>query len=175
MSRYPILNLYNRPKTPMSSRMRSRCQDNAKPMSKRIWEFCRFKVGWVSGVAGVIAKPMSRTYAANATIMRSQCQDECEADVKISSLEFVQSVQDNAKPMSCRMQSRCQDNAKPMSKRIWEFCRVKVGWVSRVVGVNTKPMSRICAADVKIMRSRCRDECEVDINTTAKPMSRRKS
>ena len=117
----------------MSRRMRKRCQDIAKPMSKRIWEFCRAKVGWVSRV-----KP-------------------------------------NAKPMSSRVRSRCQDNAKPMSKRIWEFCRVKVGWVSRVVGVNAKPMSRMCAADVKIMRSRCRDESEVDINTTAKPMSRRQS
>ena len=107
--------------------------------------------------------------------MRSRCQDECEADVKITNLKFVQSVQDNAKPKSSRMRSIYQDNAKPMSTRIWEFCRLKVGWVSRVVGVNAKPMSRICAADVKIMRSQCRNECKVDINTIAKPMSRRQS
>ena len=126
-------------------------------------------------LSGLISLLISISFYTRFQVMRSRCQDECEADVKISSLEFVQSVQDNAKPMSCRMQSRCQDNAKPMSKRIWEFCRVKVGWVSRVVGVNAKPMSRMCAADVKIMRSRCRDESEVDINTTAKPMSRRQS
>ena len=121
--------------------------------------------------------------------MRRLCQEDakpmsilfCEADVLgrvlgiLFNLEFIPSIEDNAKPMSTRMRSRCQDNAKPMPTRIWEFCRVKVGWVSRVVGVNAKPMSRICAADVKIMRSRCRDECEVDINTTAKPMSRRQS
>ena len=108
-------------------------------------------------------------------IMKSRCQDECEADVKLTNLKFVQSVQDNAKPKSSRTRSLCQDNAKPMSKRIWEFCRVKVGWVSRVVGVNVKPMSRICTAEVKIMRSRCRDACEADINTNAKPMSRRQT
>ena len=107
--------------------------------------------------------------------MRSRCQDECEADVKISNLKFVQSVQDNAKPKSSRMRSMCQVNAKPMSTRIWEFSRVKVGWVPKIVGVNAKPMSRICAAHVKIMRSRCRDACEADINTNAKPMSRRQT
>ena len=97
-------------------------------------------------------------------LLRSLCQEECEADVRI-----------NANPMSKRMRSRCQDNAKPMSKRIWEFYRVKVGWVSRVVGVNAKPMSRTYAADATIMRSRCQDECEVDINAIAKPMSKRQS
>ena len=107
--------------------------------------------------------------------MRSRCQDECEADVKISNLKFVQSAQDNAKSMSSRMRSRCQDNAKPMSKRIWEFYRVKVGWVSRIVGVIAKPMSRTYAANATIMRSQCQDECEVDINTIAKPMSKRQS
>ena len=117
----------------------------------------------------------SLSFYTGFQIMRSRCHDECEADVTISNLKVVQSAQDNAKPMSSRMRSRCQDNAKPMSERIWEFCRVKVGWVSRVVGVNAKPMSRMCAADVKIMRGRCRDECDVDINTTAKPMSRRQS
>ena len=61
------------------------------------------------------------------------------------------------------MRSICQDNAKPMSTRIWEFCRVKVGWVSRVVGGNAKPMSRIRAADVKISPD------------NAKPMPRRRS
>ena len=73
------------------------------------------------------------------------------------------------------MRSLCQDTAKPMSMRCWNFCRVKVSWVSKLVGVNAKPMSRICAADVKIMRSRCRDACEADINTNAKPMSRRQT
>ena len=107
--------------------------------------------------------------------MRSRCHNECEADVKLSNVKFVQSVQEKAKPMSSRTRSRCQDNAKPMSKHIWELCKVKVGWVSSALAVNAKPMSRMCAADVKTMRSRCRDESEVDINTTAKPMSRRQS
>ena len=84
-------------------------------------------------------------------------------------------IQDTAKPKSSRMRSMCQVNAKPMSTRSWEFSRVKVGWVPKIVGVNAKPMSRICAADVKIMRSRCRDACEADINTNAKPMSRRQT
>ena len=108
-------------------------------------------------------------------MMRSRCRDECESDVTVSNLKFVQSAQDNAKPMSSRMRSRCQDNAKPMSKRIWEFYRVKVGWVSRIVGVIAKPMSRTYAANATIMRSQCQDECEVDINTIAKPMSKRQS
>ena len=113
------------------------------------------------------------SYWVRFQIMRSRCQDECEADGKISNLKFVQSVQDNAKPKSSRMRSMCQVNAKPMSTRIWEFSRVKVGWVPKIVGVNAKPMSRICAADVKIMRSRCRDECETDMKINAKPMPRR--
>ena len=115
------------------------------------------------------------SYWVKFQIMRSRCQDECEADVKITNLKFVQSVQDNAKPKSSRTRSLCQDNAKPMSKRIWEFCRITVGWVSRVVGVNVKPMSRICTAEVKMIRSRCRDACEADVNTNAKPMSRRQT
>ena len=76
------------------------------------------------------------------------------------------------------MGSLCQDNAKPMSKRIWKLCRVKVGWVSKlvdrvkvgwvskVVRVNAKPTSRICAANVKITRSRA------EVKPNAKPMSR---
>ena len=88
-------------------------------MSTRIWEFCRVKVGWVSRVVGGNAKPMSRIRAA---------------DVKI--------IPDNAKPMPRRMRSRCQDKAKPMSSGIWEFCRVKVGWVSRIVGFSARPMAR---------------------------------
>ena len=79
-----------------------------------------------------------------------------------SSVQFL----DNAKPMSRIMRSLCQDNAKPMSKRIWKFCRVKVGWVSKVVRFNAKPMSRICAADVKITRSRA------EVKPNGKPMSR---
>ena len=106
---------------------------------------------------GLISLLISISFYKWFQIMRSRCQDECEADVKISNLKFVQSVQDNAKPTSSRMRSRCQDNAKPMSNRIWEFCRVKVGWVSNVVGANAKPMSRItrsrCQASAKSMSS----------------------
>ena len=69
-------------------------------------------------LSGLISLLISISFYTRFQVMRSRCQDECEADVKISSLEFVQSVQDNAKPMSCRKQSRCQDNAKPMSKRM---------------------------------------------------------
>ena len=56
-------------------------------------------------------------------IMRSRCQDECEADVKITNLKCVQSVQDNAKPKSGWMWSRRHDNAKPMSRRMWSRCQ----------------------------------------------------
>ena len=64
------------------------------------------------------------------------------------------------------MRSLCQDNAKPMPKRVWKFYRVKVGWVSKVVRVNVKSMSRICAVDIKITRSLA------EVKPNAKPMSR---
>ena len=71
-----------------------------------------------------------------------------------------------------------------MSNRIWKFCKAKVGWVSTFVGVNATPLSirkntRLssdreaevakkvqaeCGAYVKIMRSRCQDGREVDLN-----------
>ena len=51
--------------------------------------------------------------------------------------------------MSRRMRSRCRDNARPMANRIWDFCRVKVGWVSRIVGCSARPMSSYCEADVR--------------------------
>ena len=47
---------------------------------------------------------------------------ECERDVKI-------------------MRSRCQSE-------FGSSAEIRVGWGSRVFGVNAKPMSRICAADV---------------------------
>ena len=126
---------------------------------------------------------LSLSFYTGFQIMRSRCHDECEADVTISNLKFVQSAQDNAKPMSSRMRSRCQDNAKPMSKRIWEFYRVKVIWVQRVVRVHAKPMSNItrsrCQDNAKPMsrrmRTRCENKSEADAkkNSSAKPMSKR--
>ena len=53
-----------------------------------------------------------------------------------------------------------------MSKSIWKFYRVKVGWVSKVVRVNAKPLPRICAVDIKITRSLA------EVKPNAKPMSR---
>ena len=79
-----------------------------------------------------------------------------------SSVQFL----DNAKPMSRIRRSLCQDNAKPMSKRVWKFYRVKVGWVSKGVRVNAKPLSRICAVAIKITRSLA------EVKPNAKPMSR---
>ena len=80
----------------------------------------------------------------SSQIMRSLCQDECEADVNIMrSLcqgECEADVKTNAKPMSSWMRSRCQDE---------------------------------CGADVNIMRSLCQGEYEADAKTNAKPMSRR--
>ena len=77
--------------------------------------------------------------------MRSLCQEEREAYVKIT-----------AKPMSRRMRSRCQYfSAKPMSKQMRSRCQDE------------------CEAYVNIMRSRCQGECEADVKTNAKPMSGR--
>ena len=106
-------------KKPMSSRMRSRCQDmrsrcqieceadvktNAEPMSR-----------WCEADVKTKAKPRSRR-------MRSRCR-EYEADVKT-----------NAKPMSRRMRSRCHDECEADGK---------------TNATNAKPMSRYCEADVK--------------------------
>ena len=79
-------------------------------------------------------------------IMRSLCQEECEADVKM-----------NAKPMSRYCEADVETDAKPMS-----------GWTRSRCQDNAKPMSRQ-------MRSRCQDECEADVKATATPMSRRHS
>ena len=45
-------------------------------------------------------------------IMRSLCQEKCEADVN-----------GNAKPMSKGMRRRCHNNAKPMSRRMRSRCQ----------------------------------------------------
>ena len=65
---------------------------------------------------GMILLLLSITFWGKFQIMRSLCQEECEADVNITSA---------AKPMSKRMRNRCQDkceadvkaNAKPMSRQ----------------------------------------------------------
>ena len=82
-------------------------------------------------------------------IMRSLCQEECEADVTI-----------NAKPMSRYCEADVETDAKPMS-----------GWTRSRCQHNAKPMSR----QMRSHRSRWQSECEADAKATAKPMSRRYS
>ena len=101
-----------------------------------------------------------------------------------------------------RLCEACQNKAMPISKRywrvehyrlsssagvkvgwVWEFCRVKVIWVQRVVRVHAKPMSNItrsrCQDNAKPMsrrmRTRCENKSEADAkkNSSAKPMSKR--
>ena len=69
-------------------------------------------------------------------IMRNRCQEGKNTRVPRDREAF-------RERSPSRMRSLWQDTAKSMSMRCWKFCRVKVCWVSKVVGVNAKPMSRM--------------------------------
>ena len=158
----------------------------------------------LGGHIGMILLLLFILFQYSFQIMRSPCQEDCEADVSIISTcchafvvfnllscfsrfqlavtLYILSVQfpDNAKPMSRWMRSRCQYNAKPMSRRMRSRCQDKC---EADVKLNAKPMSgwmrSRCQYNAKLLsrwiRSRCQDECEADVTATAKPMSRKHS
>ena len=103
----------------MSGKVRSRCHDNAKPMSRYCEADVKANAKPMSGLMRSRchdnAKPMSRR-------SRSRCQDECEADVRAT-----------AKPTSRRHSHAHTPNGSAhvhnASRASWVgTCPVRVGW-----------------------------------------------
>ena len=108
---------------------------------------------YFGGHVGMILLVLFILFQYSFQIIRSLCQDDCEADVGIV--------------LRSRCQSECDADVKMnVLHYVFPFCELGGDLFHELC-------QRACDADVMIMRSRCQGECEATVKSNAKPMSHR--